>query len=114
MMHMGDAQSLSDLEMHPASSRSLISSLTKDLYLEGMVYGFVETSGPVVGRSISIKLVLPKSAGNVEMMPVNLLVSMVLSLCCSCIGDLLLSCACIQKLELSRNTGSRGFASNGE
>ena len=52
------------------------------------------------------------------MMPVNLLVSMVFSLhCisngmfapCCCIGDLLLSCACVWKLELSGNTGSRGF-----
>ena len=57
---------------------------------------------PVVGRSISIKLVLPKSGGDLEMMPVNLLFNMVLSLCCissrtlascSCIGDMLLSCA---------------------
>ena len=83
-----------------------------------MVYVFVETGGPVVGMSISIKLVLPKSVGDLEMMPVNLLVSMVFSLhcisnvtfaSCTCIGDLLLSCACVWKLELSGNTGSRGF-----
>ena len=76
----------------------------KDLYLRGMVYGFVETGGPVAGRSISIKLVCPKSAGDLEMMPVNLLVSIVFSLhcisnrtlaSCSCIGDLLLLCACV-------------------
>ena len=55
-----------------------------------------------MGRSISIKLVLPKSVGDLEMMPINLLFNMVLSLCCissgmfasySCIGNLLLSCA---------------------
>ena len=46
-MHMGHAQSLSDLEMHPASSRSFISLSTKDLYLRGMVLGFVDTGGPV-------------------------------------------------------------------
>ena len=57
------------------------------------------------------------------MMPVNLLVSVVFSLhcisnrtfaSCSCIGDLLLSCACVWKLELSGSTGSKGFASNGQ
>ena len=37
MMQMGDAQLLSDLEMHLASSRSFISSSMKDLYLRGMV-----------------------------------------------------------------------------
>ena len=55
-------------------------------------------------------------------MPVDLLVSMVFSLhcisnrtfaSCSCIGNLLLLGTCGWKLELSRNTGSRGFASNG-
>ena len=33
---------------------------------------------------------------------------------CICICDLLLLCACVWKLELSRNTGSRGFASDGD
>ena len=103
-MHMRDAQLLSDLEMQPASSRSFISSSTKDLYFSGMVYGFIATGGPVVGRFISTKLVLPKSVGDLEMMHVNLLFNIVLGLCCisvrmfascSCIGDLLLSCACV-------------------
>ena len=48
-MHMGDAQLLSDLEMHLASSSSFISLSMKDLYFSGMVYGFVAMSGPVVG-----------------------------------------------------------------
>ena len=73
-----------------------------------MVQGFVETGGPVVGWSISIRLVLPKSVGELEMMPVNLLVSIVSSLhcmsngtseSCICIGTLLLLCACVVKLE---------------
>ena len=74
--------------------------------------------GLLVGRSISIKLVLPKSVGDLEIMHVNLLINIVLSLCCisggtfashSCISELLLSCACVWKLEWSGNTGSRGF-----
>ena len=72
-------QSLSDMEMHLASLRSFISSLTKDLYFKGMVYGFVETGGPVVGRSISIRSVLPKSAEDLEIISANLLVSILLS-----------------------------------
>ena len=52
MMHIGDTQVLRDLEMHPASSRSLISSLTKVLYFKGLVFHFVKTGGPIVGRSI--------------------------------------------------------------
>ena len=71
-----------------------------------------------MGRSISTKLVLLKSVGDLEMMHVNSLLNIVLSLCgisggtfasCSCIGDLLLSCACVWKLEWSGNTGSRGL-----
>ena len=89
----------------------------KDLYLKGMVHGFVETGGPVVGRSISIRLVLTKSVGDLEIISANLLVSILLSFCCmsngtfaSCswIGDLLLSCACIVKLEWLGKAGSRG------
>ena len=115
---MGDAQWLSDLEMHPASSRSFISLSMKDLYFRGVVYGFVATDGPVVGRSISTKLVLLKSVGDLEIIHVDSLFNIVLSLCCitggtfascSCIGDLLLSCACVWKLDWSGNTGSRGF-----
>ena len=48
-MQISDAQLLRDLEMHPASSRHLISSLMKALYFKGVVYSFVETGGPVVG-----------------------------------------------------------------
>ena len=115
---MGDAQSLSDLEVHLASPRGFISSSMKDLYFSGMLYGFVATGGPVVRRSISTKLVLLKSVGDLEIMHVNSLFNIVLSLCCitgrtfvscSCIGDLLLSCACVWKLGWSENTGSRGF-----
>ena len=115
---MGDAQLLSDLEMHLASSRSFISLSMKDLYFSSMVYGFIAMCGPVVGRSISTKLVLPKSVGDLEMMHVNLLFNIVLSLCCitggtfascSCIADLLISCGCVWKREWSGNTGSRGF-----
>ena len=80
-MHIGDTQSLRDLEMHLASSRSLISSLTKAFYFKGAVYGFVDTGGPVVERSISMRLVHPKSVGYLEIMSVNLLVNIVLSLC---------------------------------
>ena len=79
-MHMGDAQLLSDLEMHPASSRSFISLLMKDLYFSGMVYGFVAMGGPVVGRSISTKLVLLKSVGELEIIHVNSLFNIILSL----------------------------------
>ena len=117
---MGEAQlHIMTWKCSPASSRSFISSSTKDLYFKGMVYGFVETGGPVVGRSISIRLVLLKSVGDLEMMPENLLVSIVCSLCCisngtlascSCIGDLLMLCACVVKLEQLGNTRSRGFA----
>ena len=67
--------------MHLASSRSLISSSTKVLYFKGMVYGFVEAGGPVVGRSISMRLVHPKSADDLEIISATLLVSIVLSLC---------------------------------
>ena len=60
--------------------------------------------GPVVGRSISTKLVLPQSVGDLEIMHVNSLFNIVLRLCCitggtfvpcSCIGELLLSCPCV-------------------
>ena len=67
--------------MQPASSRSLISSSTKVLYFKGMVYRFVETGGPVVGRSISMRLVHPKSAEDFEIISANLLISILLSLC---------------------------------
>ena len=104
--------------MHLASSRSFISVSMKDLYFSGMVYGFVAMDGPVVGRSISTKLVLLKSAGDLEIIHVNSLFNIVLSLCCitgrafafcSCISDLLLSCSFVWKLDWSGNTGSRGF-----
>ena len=58
--------------MHLASSRSLISSSMKVLYFKGMVYGFIETGGPVVGRSISMRLVCPKSAEDLEIISSNL------------------------------------------
>ena len=102
-MHIGDAQLLRDLKMQPASSKSLISSLTKDWYFKEIVYGFDDPGGPVVGRSFSTRLVCPKSAGDLEMMLENLLVSMECNCChisggtsasCSWIGDLLLSCVC--------------------
>ena len=48
--------------MQPASSRSFISSSTNDLYLRGIVHALDATGKPVVGRSISTRLVLPKSA----------------------------------------------------
>ena len=117
-MHMGDAQLLSDLEMHLASSSSFISLSMKDLYFSGMVYGFVAMSGPVVGRSISTKLGSSEICGDLEMIHVNSLFNIILSLCCitggtfvscSCIGDLLLSYACVWKLDWSGNTGSMGF-----
>ena len=79
MMHIRDAQLLSDLEMQLASLRGFISSSMKDLYFKGMVYGSVETGGPVVGRFISMRLVHPKSAGDLEIISANLLVSIVLS-----------------------------------
>ena len=72
MMHMGDAQSLNDLEIHPVSSRSLISSSMKDLYFKGIVYSFFATDGPVVCRSISTRFVLQKSVGDLEMIHVKL------------------------------------------
>ena len=72
---MGDAQSLSDFEIHPASSRSLISSSAMDLYFRGMVYGFDASGRPIVGRSISTKFVLPKSAEDLETLHVNLVLS---------------------------------------
>ena len=115
-MHIWDAQLLRDLEMHLASSISLISSSLKVLYFKGMVYGFVEIGGPVVGRSISMRLVHQKSAEDLEIISANWLVSIVLSLCwtsngmfasCSWIGYLLLSCAWVVKLELSGKAGSR-------
>ena len=118
MMHIGDAQSLGDLEMQPASSKSQISSSMKAWYLKGIVYSFDDTSGPVVDRSISTRLVCLTSAGDLEMMLENLLVSMECNCCCvsggmsaSCswIGDLLLSCACVMKLEQLGKAGSRGF-----
>ena len=108
---MGDAQLLSDLEIHPTFSRSFISLSMKDLYFSSMVYGFV-------GRSIFTMLVLLTSVGYLEIMHVCSLFNIVLSLCCitgrtfascSCIGSLLLSCACVWKLEWSGNTRSRGF-----
>ena len=93
-MHIRDAQSLRDLEMHQASSRSLISSLMKVLYFKGMVYSFVETSGPVVGRSISMRLVCPKSVEDLEIISANLLVSIVLSLCWISNGTFAAKCWC--------------------
>ena len=73
---MGDAQSLSDFEIHPASSRNFISSSMKDLYFKGMVYGFDVTGRPVVGQSISTRFVLPKSVEDLETIHVNLVLSM--------------------------------------
>ena len=68
MMHIGDAQSLRHLEMQQASFKSQIYSSTKDWYFKGIVYGFDDTGGPLVGKSISTRLVCPKSAGDLEMM----------------------------------------------
>ena len=113
----GRCQSLSDLEMHLASSRSFILSSMKNLYFKGMVYGFVAMGGPIVGRSISTKFIQLKSAEDLETIHVNSLFNIVLSLFCinggtfafcSYISDLLLSCACVWKLDWSGNTGSRG------
>ena len=70
-MQMGDAQSLSDFDMQPASSRSFISSSMNDLYLRGIVYGLDATGKPVVARSISTRLVLPKCADELDMMHAN-------------------------------------------
>ena len=86
MMHIGDAQSLRDLEMQLAASKSWISSLMKDWYFKGIVYGFDDTGGYMVGRSISTRLVHPKSAGDLEMMLENLLASMECNCCCVCAG----------------------------
>ena len=70
---------------------------------------------PVVGRSISIRLVLPKSAEDLETINVFSVLSMWLSWCltscgistsCSVIAGLLLSLACIWKLECSGKAGS--------
>ena len=50
--------------------------------------------GPVVGRFISTKLVLPKYVGDLEIMHVNSLFNIVLSLCCIS-GVTFVSCNCI-------------------
>ena len=71
-MQMEDAQLLIDFEMQPVSSRSFI-HLQNDLYLRGIVYGLDATGKPVVGRSISTKLVLPKSADDLHIIHANLL-----------------------------------------
>ena len=75
-MQMGDAQSLIDFKMQPASSRSLISSSMNDLYLRGIEYGLEATGKPVVGRSISTKLVLPKPADDLDIIHANWLLIM--------------------------------------
>ena len=79
-MQMSDAQSLIDLEMQPASFRSFISSSMNDLYLRGIVYGLDATGKPVVGRSISTRLVLPKSADELDILHVDWLFIMWFSL----------------------------------
>ena len=68
---MGDAQSLIDFEMQPASSRSLIYSSMNDLYLRVIVYGLDAIGKPFVGRSFSTKFVLPKSADDVKIIHVK-------------------------------------------
>ena len=73
---MVDAQLLSDFEIYPASSRSFISLSMKDIYFRGMVYGFDATGGPVAGRSISTKFVLPKFVEDLETIHVNSVLSM--------------------------------------
>ena len=55
---MGLAQLLILLEMIPASLSCLISWSTNSLYFKGIVFGFEVISGPSVGISSSIKLVL--------------------------------------------------------
>ena len=65
-MQMGDVQSLSDFDMQPVSSSSM-----NDLYLRGIVYGLDATGKPVVDRSISTRLVLQKSADELDMMHAN-------------------------------------------
>ena len=70
-IQMGDAHSLIDFEIQPASSRSFISLSMNDLYFRGILYGLDATDRPVVGRSISTKLVLPKSADDCEIMHAN-------------------------------------------
>ena len=77
---MGDTQSLSDFDIQPASSRSFISSSTSDLYLIGIVYGLDATGKPIVGRSISTRLVLPKFADELDMMHANWLLTIWFSL----------------------------------
>ena len=66
--------------MQLASSRSFISSSMNGLYLGGVVYGLVATGKPVVGRSISTRLVLSKSADELDMMHTNCLLTIWLSL----------------------------------
>ena len=114
-IQMGDAQSLIDFEMQLASSRSLISSSVNDLYLRGIVYGLDATGKPVVGRYISIKLVLPKSADDLETIHSYWLLIMWFSLSladygtsasCSIMVGLPLSLAWIWKLECSGKAGS--------
>ena len=79
-MQIEDAQSLIDFEMQPAFSKSFISSSMNDLYLRGLVYGLDATGKPVVGRSISTKLVPTKSADNLDIIHSNWLLIMWFSL----------------------------------
>ena len=79
-MQMGDGQSLTDFEMQPVFSKSFISSSTNDFYLRGIVYGLDATGKAVAGRSISTKLVVPKSADDLEIIHANWLLIMWFSL----------------------------------
>ena len=114
-IQMGDVQSLSDFEIHPASSRSFISSSMKDLFFTGMAYSFDATGRPVVDRSISTKFAPPKAAEDLETIHVNSVLNMQsnwfltscgISTSCSVIASLLLSVACIWKLECFGKAGS--------
>ena len=99
-MQMGDAQLLIDFEMQPASSRNFISSSMNDLYLRGMVYGLDVTGKPVVGRSISTKLVLPKSADNLDIIHATWLLIMQFTLSLAACG-MSVSCSITAGLLLS-------------
>ena len=85
-MQMGDAQLLIDFEIQPVSSRTLISSTMNDLYLRGIVYGLDATGKPVVGRSISTKLVLPKSTDDLDIIHANWVLIMWFSLSLAACG----------------------------